>query len=395
MRSRLIPAAVAALGLVGALTAVHVASADPARPGRGLDTGLLEDRLEALGDLTAGSVVVEVRDGRSTWSDATGRRDLDDDARPARPGDRVRIGSVTKSMVAAVVLQLDGEGALDLDDPIDEYLPGVLPYDTQPTVRQLLQHTAGVPDWVQVAYPGLAEGDLTGVEEDYRTVYEPEELIALATAEDPPFGPGEGWSYSNTGYVVLGLLIEDRTGQSLRRALDERVFEPAGLDDTDLPRPGSSGVRGPHSVPYITTGDPDAPYFDATATSYSQLGASGGVVSTVADVNDFYDALTDGTLLTAEQLAEAARFTDTGEGYRYGLGLGGVRLGCPGDPEEVFIGHVGDGMGHLTQSFHSFDGDRQITVSWSLDDKHGHEDPAAFGEALGALLAAGLCEGAA
>jgi D-alanyl-D-alanine carboxypeptidase len=392
MRKRMIPAAVAALALVGALAVTQIAAADPARHDTGrLDTEALQARLDDFAGLTAGSVLIEVRDGDDTWTEAPGLRSLDEDARRALPGDRVRIGSVTKSMVAAVVLQLDGEGVLDLDAPLSDYLPGLLPYERQPTIRQLLAHTAGVPDWVPIAYPGMEDGDLTKVREDYRSHYEPEELIALAVQEEPPFGPGEGWSYSNTGYVVLGLLIEERTGHSLRHELQERVFEPAGLDHTYFPRDDTAGIRGPHSVPYITTGDPADPYFDATAASNSQLGASGGAVSTAGDVNDFYDALTDGTLLTADQLAEATEFTDTGTGFQYGLGLGGVQVGCPDDPDEVFLGHVGDGMGHQTQSFHSFDGERQITLSWSIDDKHAYSDPDAFDEALFALLGAGLC----
>lgn len=380
----MITAAVAALGLVGALTATHVASADTG----GLDTALLDQRLAEFADLTGGSVLVEVRGGGDTWSEAVGPRGLEEDA---RPGDRVRVGSVTKSMVAAVVLQLDREGELDLDDPIDDHLPGLLPYERQPTIRQLLGHTAGLPEWVDIAYPGLAEGDLSALREGYRDHYEPEELVAVGTEDPPLFEPGADWSYSNTGYVVLGLLIEERTGHSLRHELEERVFEPAGLDHTYFPRADTSGVRGPHSDPYVTTGDPDEPYFDLTEMSNTQLGASGGVVSTVGDVNDFYEALTDGALLTGEQLSEATEFVETGTGFQYGLGLGGIRAGCPDDPDEVFLGHVGDGMGHQTQTFHSFDGEHRITLSWNIDDKHGYADPAAFGEALSGLLAAGLC----
>ncbi|MEU6250510.1 serine hydrolase domain-containing protein [Glycomyces sp. NPDC047010] len=390
MRRRIATAAAAAVGLLAGFAAVQVANADADRPGRRLDTALLEDRLTDVAALTDGSVLVEVRDGDDAWRAATGPRSPEEDAPDARPGDRVRIGSVTKSMVAAVVLQLDGEGELDLDDPIDRYLPGLLPYEEQPTVRQLLGHTGGVPDWVALAYPGMEEGDLAEVREGYETYYEPEELVAIAAAEDPLFAPGEGWAYSNTGYTLLGLLIEERTGHSLRHELRERVFAPAGLHDTDLPRPATAGIRGPHSVPYITTGDPDDPYFDASAASNSQLWASGGVVSTVRDVDDFYDALTDGTLLTAEQLAEATAFADTGTGFQYGLGLGAIALDCP-DGQEVFLGHVGDGMGHQTQTFHSLDGDRDATVSWSIDDKHGCHDPEQFGGAVFALLAAGLC----
>ena len=386
----MITAAVAALGLVGALSATHIAAADPARPG-GLDTELLDDRLAGFADLAGGAVVVEVRGGDDTWSEAVGPRSLHEHASDARPSDRVRVGSVTKSMVAAIVLQLEDEGELDLDDPLDDHLLGLLPYEARPTIRQLLQHTAGLPEWVEAAYPGYDEGDLTEVREGYRTHYEPEELIAIGTGEPLLFEPGEGWSYSNTGYLALGLLIEERTGHSLGRELRERIFEPAGLDRTYFPRPDSSGIRGPHTVPYMTTGDPGEPYFDATGVSNTQLWASGGAVSTVGDLNDFYDALADGTLLTGEQFAEATEFTDTGTGFEYGLGLGGIRLGCAADPDEAFFGHVGDGMGHQTHTFHSFDGERQVTLSWNIDDNHGHVDPEAFDQALYDLLTAALC----
>lgn len=392
MKRRMVPSAVAALFLVGALTSAHIAIAEPAQPERhGLDTKLLDDRLEDLADLVEGSVTVEVRGGKETWTKAIGTRSFDTGAPKAEPNDRVRVGSVTKSMVAAVVLQLDGEGKLDLDDPIDNYLPELLPYEEQTTVRQMLQHTSGVPEWLYLIYPGLAEGDLTEIRENYQTYYKPEELIGIGTEEPLLFEPGTDWSYANTGYLILGLLIEERTGQSLRHELHERIFEPAALDRTYYPRDTSTGIKGPHSVPYVTTGDSDEPYFDATELANSQLGASGAAMSTVGDLNDFYDALIDGTLLTEEQLSEATEFIDTGVGIEYGLGIGGIQFGCSGDPEEVFLGHVGDSFGHHTHSFHSFDGKRQITVAWNIDDKHGYTDPEEFEQALNGLLTAGLC----
>jgi D-alanyl-D-alanine carboxypeptidase len=387
MRTKMIPAAAAALGLVGVLAAGQGAAAHT----RELDTERLESRLEAFAAQAGGSVLVQVEHGDDTWTAAAGTRDLAGDSAPARPGDRVRIGSVTKSMTAAVVLQLEDEGLLDLDDPIGDYLPGLLPYEADPTVRQLLQHTSGVPDWLRLAYPGLGQGDFTEIYAGYRTHYEPEELIAIATAEDLDFRPGTGWSYSNTGYTILGMLIEERTGNRLRDELEARVFEPADLDRTYLPRDDTAGIRGPHAVPYVTTGDPDRPYFDATLLSNTQTWAGGGVISTVSDLNDFYEALSDGTLLTEEQFAEAATFLETGKSYDYGLGLGGVEIDCP-TGKETFYGHHGDGLGHQTQSFHSFDGERRLTVSWSIDDKAGYGDEDAFDQALADLTAAALCK---
>jgi D-alanyl-D-alanine carboxypeptidase len=394
MRKHLIPAAVAALGLVGVLGSAQAVAANPGRSESGdIDTALLEARFADFAELAGGSVLAEVRDGDGTWTDAAGLRSLDEDADPARTGDRVRIGSTTKSMTATMVLQLAGEGALDLDDPIGDYLPGLLPYEEDPTIRQLLQHTSGVPDFLPALYPGLGQGDFTDLYAGYRTHYEPEELIAIGTQHELEFKPGKGWDYSNTGYMVLGLLIEERTGGSLKDAFEERIFEPAGLDDTYFPRDETSGIRGPHAVPYITTGDPDRPYFDATGLSNSQMWAGGGVMSTVGDLNEFYEALADGTLLSEDLLAEATRFTETGGSMDYGLGMFAYKPGCADDPDAVFFGHEGDGLGHQSQSFHSLDGERQISLAWSIDDKAGYGDDDAFDAALTDLMKTALCDG--
>ncbi|MDA1358648.1 serine hydrolase [Glycomyces luteolus] len=392
MRKHKIPAAVAALGLVGVLGAAEAAAAHPSRSEAGdIDTALLEAKFADFAALAGGSVLAEVRDGDDTWTGAAGLRSLDEGADPAEPDDRVRIGSTTKSMTAAIVLQLAGEGELDLDDPIGGHLPGLLPYEEDPTIRQLLQHTSGVPDLLPALYPGLGHGDFTDLYAGYRTHYEPEELIAIGTEQPLQFKPGTDWAYSNTGYMVLGLLIEERTGDSLRHAFEERIFEPAGLDDTYFPRDDTSGIRGPHAVPYVTTGDPDRPYFDTTKLSNTQLWAGGGVISTVGDLNAFYDALADGTLLAPALFADATDFIGTGGSMDYGLGMFALKPGCAEDPGAVFFGHEGDGLGHQTQSFHSLDGERRITLAWSIDDKAGYGDEDAFDAALTDLMQAGLC----
>jgi D-alanyl-D-alanine carboxypeptidase len=385
MRSA-ITAAALTLGLVTVPAAAHAGAPDQDR----LDTDLLEARLDDFAELADHAVVIEVRAGDDTWSEAAGPRSLDWHARDARPGDRVRIGSVTKSMTAAVVVQLAGEGAFDLDDPIGDHLPGLLPYEEDPTIRQVLTHQSGLFDFLPYLYPSLPAGDLSEVRAGYRNHYEPEELIGIGTQDPLLFAPGEGWSYSNVGYMTLGLLIEEVTGDSYGEALDERIFEPAGLDRTYFPDGETSGVRGPHLVPYVTTGERDEPYFDTSALSYTQLYSGGGVVSTMGDLNDFYAALTDGTLLTADQLAEATAYVDTGRSFGYGLGLQGRTLDCGGS-DEVVLGHDGDGLGHETWSFHSADGERRVSVAWNIGDKHAYTDPDEFDAALDALLAAALC----
>ncbi|SDE05453.1 serine hydrolase domain-containing protein [Glycomyces harbinensis] len=375
-----------------ALTTALVLAAAPAAaahcPDPALDADLLDARLEAFADVGEYSVVAEVRDGDETWAEAVGTRAFDD-PRLAEPGDRVGIASVTKSMTAAILLQLEAEGEIDLDDTVGDHLPGLLPYENEPTIRQIMQHRGGLDEFLRYLYPSLAEDDLSDVREHYRTHYEPEELIALGTQGPLLFTPGDGWSYSNTGYMALGLLIEELTGDTLREVMDERVFEPAGMDDAYLPRDDTSGFHGPHLTPYVSTGEADEPYMDTTELSTTQLWAGGGVVADVSDVNEFYRAVFDGTLLDADQLAEATRFEDTGGDDRYGLGLFAKTLPC-GD--EIYVGHTGDTLGHSTSSFHSSDGQRQITVTWNIDDRHDYFDEDAFDAALEGLLSAALCE---
>lgn len=386
MRRPVLATALLTVGLIASPGAVYAQTPCPER----LDTELLEARLDDFAEIADHTVLLEVRNGDDTWSEAIGPRSLEEEAREARPDDRVRVGSLTKSMTAVMILQLQREGEIDLDDRIGEHLPGLLPYEEDPTIRQVLNHTGGLPDFLPHLYPSLAEGDLSDVREGHRTRYEPEELIAIGTQGPLLFEPGTGWSYSNVGYFVLGLLVEEVTGNSFGHELEARILGPAGLERSYFPR-GGSGIRGPHPVPYVTTGESDEPYFDTTKLSSTQLWAAGGVVSTTADLNDFYGALTDGTLLTESELAEATDYVATGGSSQYGLGLFGRRFDCPHEPEQVFFGHDGDALGHETWSFHSMDGERRITVAWNIGDKHGYADPEAFDAALEALLAAGLC----
>lgn len=355
-----------------------------------LDEDLLEERLEAYAAVGDYAALAAVADGEDSWTGAAGNRSVDGDEE-AESDDLFRIASLTKSMVATVVLQLEAEGELDLDDPIDDHLPGVLPYEEEITVRQLLANTSGLGEYFWKLFPSLSEGSVADLEARQGDHHTPQELIALATEEPLLFPPGEGWSYSTTGYLVLGLLIEDLTGDSLAHQLKERVFEPAGMDDAYFPRPNTSGFRGEHTTPYITTGDPSRPYLDTTDFSHSIFWSGGAVVADVDDVNAFYRAAADGTLLTAEQFAEAVEFRETNWGFEYGLGFVGLKPGCPDDPEEMFMGHTGGGVGHTTYSFHSLDGQRQVTLTWNLDNSHAHVDPDELQRTQDAFIAAALC----
>ena len=170
----------------------------------------------------------ERRHGDPVWTGASGVADLRT-ARPMRPNDRFRAGSLTKPFVATVVLQLVAEGRLSLSDTVERWLPGILPYGDQITVRQLLNHTSGVPDNTFVEpIVELYTGNR------FRS-WRPRELVALIADLPPDFAAGTAWSYSNTGYALAGLIVEQVTGHRLGRELKRRIFRPLRLRDTSFP----------------------------------------------------------------------------------------------------------------------------------------------------------------
>ncbi|MEV7780059.1 serine hydrolase domain-containing protein [Kitasatospora sp. NPDC088351] len=293
--------------------------------------------LERLtGEYRLAGAVVEVADpvcGR--WSLASGRADLDT-GRPASAGDRLRIGSITKTFTATVVLQLVDEGRLSLDATVDDYLPGLVRgngYDGRTiTVRQLLQHTSGLPDHADA----FATADTDWLRHHDFT---PRELVEAALRLPPP---ATTWHYSTTNYVLAGLLIERVTGRSYESETERRIIRPLGLRDTYWPG-GSEVIRGRHSHSYFTVErDGAAVRVDGTRWNTSAGGAGGALVSTPSDVNRFLDALLGGRLLSPRQLA---RMRDTvpgdpgrlGPGGRYGLGLITSPLSCGGQ----WSGHTG------------------------------------------------------
>jgi D-alanyl-D-alanine carboxypeptidase len=212
--------------------AAPASSVSPSRASRPLtDPAALQKQLDRVLPAGAPGVVGLVRAGERTWQGASGLGDLRAN-RPARASDRFRIGSVAKLFVATLVLQLVGEGRLRLDDNLERWLPGLVPWGERITVRQLLNHTSGLYDY---------SDDLSGPPHRFR----PRGLVAIATGHKPLFAPGTEFSYSNTNYILAGLLVERVTGRRLADQLEQRILEPLGLDDTELPTT-QRAVAGPH-----------------------------------------------------------------------------------------------------------------------------------------------------
>jgi len=251
---------------------------------------------------------------------------------PVIAEDRFRIASITKSMVATAVIQYVASGRIRLDDPIDKWLPGLLP-NRKITIRHLLSHRSGLHE-------------LTEQESAAAKIRSDRDLVAATLKYPLDFEPGSDGAYSNTGYVVLGLLLEKLSGQPLRAVLHRAVFGPAGMQSTTL---GGSPTVVPRSggVPVENEG------LDGVGM------AAGGVISTAADVDRFYEHLFAGDLIPSTLVATMERPTGTvpfGQGG-YGLGLWIWSLSC-----GEGLGHSGALQGYSTKVWTLKGTDRRTVV---------------------------------
>jgi D-alanyl-D-alanine carboxypeptidase len=241
-----------------------------------------------------------------------------------------------------VVLQLVADGKIALDAPVERYLPGLLRGDgidgRQITVHQLLQQTTGLPNYTNF----LQNGILPFV----HSYLEPRALLDKALAQKASFAPGTQWEYSNTNYLVAGLIVEQVTARPIGEEIERRIVRPLHLRHTYFPKVGEQRLRGPHPHGYHHD-DPSQPLQDVTTQDPSFGWAAGQMVSTPSELNRFFVALLSGRLLAPEQL-RAMQTTvpapSMGPGAAYGLGLVSIPLSCGG----LSWGHGGDITGFST-----------------------------------------------
>ncbi|MFJ8432120.1 serine hydrolase domain-containing protein [Kitasatospora sp. NPDC094019] len=371
-------AAVAAGAGVPATSGATGAEADRPRPA--VDLGPELRALVERGGATA--ALGESREtGRRTWRGAAGVVDLDS-GRAVRAESRFRIGSVTKTFVSTVVLQLADEGRLRLDDPVETYLPGVVPNGGAITLRQLLQHTSGLFDYLEdPRFLYHDEASLrTYLAEGRWTDFRPEELVSVGVGHAPYFEPGQGWHYSNTNYILTGMIIRKVTGRSWQREVERRIVEPLHLDDTTFPN-SSARIPGPHAHGYVQL--PEGPA-DVTRINPTVADAAGNGISTTADLDRFHAALFGGKLLTPARLAEMTTAVPAPMiAAHYGLGLIRYDLPCG----EVW-GHTGGIPGYDTIMLGARDGSRQFALSFNVLE--GAETDGT-GAAINALLVKAAC----
>jgi D-alanyl-D-alanine carboxypeptidase len=379
MNTKMLAPVIAAALACGLVATPAGASADRAEVQRSLDDLVRDEKFPAA--------LASVRANGRSASFTSGTAELGRSTPVPRDG-RVRAGSNTKSFVAVVVLQLVAEGKVDLDAPIETYLPGLVRgqgIDGRAiTVRQLLQHTSGLPNYT--AHLGLEH-----FEQVRNRYFEPRDLLDLALARPADFEPGTRWAYSNTNYVLAGLLIERVTGRPVAEQVTERVIDRAGLRDTYWPAVGDRSIRGAHPHGYALADNAADRVVDVTELDPSWGWAAGQLISTPSDLTKFFGALLGGRLLDAPRLAEMRKTVEAEmwPGARYGLGLVSTPLTCGGE----YWGHGGDIHGFETRGGATEDG-RAVTVAvtalpGTFDQANGDRAAAAVLSTVDTALCAG------
>ncbi|MFC9976597.1 serine hydrolase domain-containing protein [Spirillospora sp. NPDC127200] len=347
---------VVVLAAAGAGSGLAATAADAAEPKHeATQTALDQHRLRRAA-IGAGAVV---RDGATMWSLTSGSRELGRSL-PFGPEHRIRAGSLTKTFTAAMMMQLVDEGKVDLDASVETYLPGVVQgkgYDgDQISVRQMLNHSSGIYDYVSVALrnPQLQLRRFTLAE------------VARLGLDNPPyFEPGKGYQYSGTNFILAGMIIEAVTGRSYIDELTSRIIKPLGLTETFVPV-GTKALPPGHVRGYLGR----IVYVDVTQTFEPSLGgSSGGIVTSGADATRFMQALVTGKLTSPASLKEMLTplkgSLGSAEG-RYGQGIFSIPLPCGGEA----WGHNGIWPGYESNTVATKDG-RSAFVAVNVFDPFG------------------------
>ena len=286
----------------------------------------------------------------STVGVAVGKGNLETGEAPPLDGE-VRIGSISKTFTAVVIMQLVQEGKITLDEPIETYLPGLLHGEgidgAKITVRQLLQHTSGLPEYT----------DQIGLEDPFANrdkYYSARDTLDLALSKPAAFEPGSQFKYTNTNYIVLSLLAEKVTHRPLAEQITKRIIEPLGLSHTYYPGPGEENIRGTH--PHAYTRNNQGQLEDITRQDPSAAGGAGAMISTPSELTKFLQAAFNGTLLNQDSITEMKKTVDTSNlsgvpGSGYGLGILSMPLSC-----GTAWGHSGGIPGYVTQNMVGPDG---------------------------------------
>jgi D-alanyl-D-alanine carboxypeptidase len=328
------------------------ASATPGRPDQVRVDQVRVLQRDADAAVAAGlpGYAAKVTNGRQARYVRAGVADRDA-GRALSPADAFDIASITKTFGATVALQLVAEHRLSLNDNLAGLLPGTVPGGRAITLRMLLNHTSGLFDYTR------DEQWLAALTTDPDHAWTPVELLTLALRHPRTFAPGTDRAYSNTGYVLVGMILERLTGRPMSELFAERITGPLRLRHTYYAA-GSRFSAARHAHGYLIGTDGDQlTYTDITDLGLLSTGMDGGMVSTVADITTFFQALLGGRLLPPAQLAQMKRTIPVNgqPGHSYGLGLARTETPC-----GTTWGNDGASLGFLSTALFSEDGHRGV-----------------------------------
>ncbi|MCB0630105.1 MAG: serine hydrolase domain-containing protein [Saprospiraceae bacterium] len=313
-------------------------------------------------------MMLTVKGPEGEWSGAAGKADLEIE-RDLEACQITRVGSTVKTFTAVSVLLLQEDGKLDLDDPVSHYLPAEelkgLRNAEQATVRQLLQHSSGIYNYiVNLEFQTASLNDLT-------RVWQPEELLQYARDKPANFPPGTDVAYSNTNYVLLGMIIEQVSGQPFYEFFEERLFLPFGLKFTQFAAidPVPENIVHGYVDLYSKLNVIDATQY----SGWDYFTADGGLISNAFDLATFLQALFEGKILQASSLEEMMQWQlpkdSSDDLYDTAFGLGIFRMNTPYGPAYM---HSGDAIGYYAAMFYF--PSQQLAVSWAVNGNYGKID---------------------
>ena len=274
--------------------------------------------------------------GEKAWKTAQGLGDVTS-GRPISLNDRFPIRSTTKSFTVTLILQLVRRGEIFLDDPIEQYVPGI-PNGNEITLTQLAAMESGVKSYSDV------DAFQQALMADFGKPWTPQELVDLSLPDSPVFAPGAEYDYSNTNTILLGMVVEKVTGEPIAQTYLKRILKPLGMTKTSYPN--DTNIPDPHPIPYDVnpvTGD----LTEFPVVNLSAFGAAGGMVSTLDDLHKWGKALGTGRLigscLQQMRLWHSRPVTHGPEYDRYALGIGKLK---------GWWGHTGEGLGYQAATFY-------------------------------------------
>jgi len=325
-----------------------------------------------LNDMTSSGVVGVTMSVYHTqtgmWVGASGKADLHNNV-DMQPCNISRVGSTVKMFTATTVLKLAEEGKLNLDDKISSYLQGdvinKIENADKATIRQLLQHSSGIYNYIQNLKFQTASLN------DFIREWKPNDLLHYAYNQKAYFQPGEDVRYSNTGYIMLGMLIEKIEGKPFYKVFEDKIFNPLGLTITKFAAEDHipyGTVRGYIDM-YSNLQVIESTYF----SGWDYYTADGGLISNPYDMNVFFRALMNGQIINSNSLNEMLTWNNPKEPdpdffpISYGLGIFKIET-----DQGIAYMHSGDAVGYYANMLYF--PDDNTTIIYAVNSNYGEID---------------------